>query len=45
MSIHPDYIVFTASLQTVKLQFFLNKISKHENFVNKWPKFKFIGHP
>ncbi len=42
MTIHQDYIIFNTSLQGVKLLFFYNKLSKHENFVNKRTKFKLI---
>ncbi len=45
MAIHPDYIILNTNLQSVKLLFFSNKISKYENFVNKWSKFEFIRNP
>lgn len=36
MTIHQDYIIFTTSLQSVKLLFFYYNLLKHENFVNEW---------
>jgi len=44
MTIHPDYIIFNTSLQTVKLLYFFNNLIYHENFVNKWSEFESTRH-